>query len=85
MKHVAFPVFCLSAKQTFRLYRTSQNKWLQYVNSGLSLFEKDITLCYNISVCIYALQRVALSFDFPFYGHYLRQITIATGGTFLIL
>ncbi|KAM3837924.1 plexin domain-containing protein 1-like [Diretmus argenteus] len=25
-------------------------------------------------------QRVALSFDFPFYGHYLRQITIATGG-----
>ncbi|XP_072224722.1 plexin domain-containing protein 1-like [Leuresthes tenuis] len=23
---------------------------------------------------------VALSFDFPFYGHYLRQITIATGG-----
>ncbi|XP_071766147.1 plexin domain-containing protein 1-like isoform X1 [Centroberyx gerrardi] len=24
--------------------------------------------------------RVALSFDFPFYGHNLRQITIATGG-----
>ncbi|XP_063077813.1 plexin domain-containing protein 1 [Engraulis encrasicolus] len=24
--------------------------------------------------------RVALSFDFPFYGHSLRQITIATGG-----
>ncbi|KAL0992733.1 hypothetical protein UPYG_G00097630 [Umbra pygmaea] len=24
--------------------------------------------------------RVALSFKFPFYGHYLRQITIATGG-----
>ncbi|XP_059204288.1 plexin domain-containing protein 1-like isoform X2 [Centropristis striata] len=24
--------------------------------------------------------RVALSFDFPFYGHYMRQITIATGG-----
>ncbi|XP_077595025.1 plexin domain-containing protein 1 [Stigmatopora nigra] len=24
--------------------------------------------------------RVALSFDFPFYGHYSRQITIATGG-----
>lgn len=29
-----------------------------------------------------SLQRVALSFDFPFYGHYLRQITIATGGIF---
>ncbi|XP_020649718.3 plexin domain-containing protein 1 isoform X1 [Pogona vitticeps] len=24
--------------------------------------------------------RVRLSFDFPFYGHYLRQVTIATGG-----
>uniref|UniRef100_A0A8B9H944 Plexin domain containing 1 n=1 Tax=Astyanax mexicanus TaxID=7994 RepID=A0A8B9H944_ASTMX len=24
--------------------------------------------------------RVALSFDFPFYGHQVRQITIATGG-----
>ncbi|XP_068606506.1 plexin domain-containing protein 1-like [Brachionichthys hirsutus] len=24
--------------------------------------------------------RVALSFEFPFYGHYLRQVTIATGG-----
>lgn len=29
-------------------------------------------------------QRVALSFDFPFYGHYLRQIIVATGGEFLI-
>lgn len=28
-----------------------------------------------------SLQVVALSFDFPFYGHYLKQITIATGGT----
>ncbi|XP_054849584.1 plexin domain-containing protein 1 [Eublepharis macularius] len=24
--------------------------------------------------------RVTLSFDFPFYGHHLRQVTIATGG-----
>lgn len=24
--------------------------------------------------------RLVLSFDFPFYGHYVRQITIATGG-----
>lgn len=28
-------------------------------------------------------QRVALSFDFPFYGHHLRQIIVATGGEFL--
>lgn len=32
-------------------------------------------------VCV-SLQVVALSFDFPYYGHYLKQITIATGGTF---
>ncbi|XP_050841476.1 plexin domain-containing protein 1-like [Serinus canaria] len=24
--------------------------------------------------------RIVLSFDFPFYGHLLRQVTIATGG-----
>uniref|UniRef100_A0A8C0Q8B3 Plexin domain containing 1 n=1 Tax=Canis lupus familiaris TaxID=9615 RepID=A0A8C0Q8B3_CANLF len=29
--------------------------------------------------------RVVLSFDFPFYGHPLRQITIATGGTVFIV
>lgn len=27
-----------------------------------------------------SLQRVNLSFDFPFYGHFLREITVATGG-----
>lgn len=26
------------------------------------------------------LQRVNLSFDFPFYGHLLKEITVATGG-----
>ncbi|XP_055263710.1 plexin domain-containing protein 1 isoform X2 [Moschus berezovskii] len=29
--------------------------------------------------------RVVLSFDFPFYGHPLRQITIATGGTVFVV
>ncbi|XP_074796603.1 plexin domain-containing protein 1 isoform X2 [Natator depressus] len=29
--------------------------------------------------------RVILSFDFPFYGHHLRQITIATGGTVFVV
>lgn len=28
----------------------------------------------------YSFQRVNLSFDFPFYGHFLREITVATGG-----
>lgn len=28
-------------------------------------------------------QRVALSFDFPFYGHNLRQVIVATGGKLL--
>ncbi|XP_044300450.1 plexin domain-containing protein 1 [Varanus komodoensis] len=27
-----------------------------------------------------SVERVILSFDFPFYGHHLRQVTIATGG-----
>lgn len=36
-----------------------------------------------MSLSVLFWQRVALSFDFPFYGHYLRQITIATGGMFL--
>lgn len=41
-------------------------------------------LILSLCVCLYVffLQRVALSFDFPFYGHYLRQIIVATGGTF---
>ncbi|XP_006093799.2 plexin domain-containing protein 2-like [Myotis lucifugus] len=29
--------------------------------------------------------RVNLSFDFPFYGHFLREITVATGGTALVV
>lgn len=33
------------------------------------------------AVCLFFLsQRVNLSFDFPFYGHLLREITVATGG-----
>lgn len=28
----------------------------------------------------FSSQRVNLSFDFPFYGHFLREITVATGG-----
>uniref|UniRef100_A0A6I8N0C9 Plexin domain containing 2 n=1 Tax=Ornithorhynchus anatinus TaxID=9258 RepID=A0A6I8N0C9_ORNAN len=29
--------------------------------------------------------RVNLSFDFPFYGHFLHEITVATGGTALVV
>ncbi|XP_009323892.1 PREDICTED: plexin domain-containing protein 1, partial [Pygoscelis adeliae] len=29
--------------------------------------------------------RIVLSFDFPFYGHLLRQVTIATGGTVFVV
>uniref|UniRef100_A0A8C7GVP3 Plexin domain-containing protein 2-like n=1 Tax=Oncorhynchus kisutch TaxID=8019 RepID=A0A8C7GVP3_ONCKI len=29
--------------------------------------------------------RVNLSFDFPFYGHFLRDLTVATGGTALVV
>lgn len=32
-------------------------------------------------ICLFfPSQRVNLSFDFPFYGHFLREITVATGG-----
>lgn len=32
-------------------------------------------------ICLFfPSQRVNLSFDFPFYGHLLREITVATGG-----
>lgn len=37
------------------------------------------TLLIFFSGCC-SLQRVNLSFDFPFYGHFLREITVATGG-----
>uniref|UniRef100_A0A3B4A432 Uncharacterized protein n=1 Tax=Periophthalmus magnuspinnatus TaxID=409849 RepID=A0A3B4A432_9GOBI len=29
---------------------------------------------------MYFLQRVRLSFEFPFYGHLLKEVTVATGG-----
>uniref|UniRef100_A0A4W6FI19 Plexin domain containing 1 n=1 Tax=Lates calcarifer TaxID=8187 RepID=A0A4W6FI19_LATCA len=35
---------------------------------------------HAVTSMTHSYMRVALSFDFPFYGHYLRQITIATGG-----
>lgn len=41
------------------------------------------TLLSNAVSLVILLQRVILSFDFPFYGHYLRQVTIATGGEHL--
>uniref|UniRef100_A0A4W5RFM6 Plexin domain containing 2b n=1 Tax=Hucho hucho TaxID=62062 RepID=A0A4W5RFM6_9TELE len=31
-------------------------------------------------LCFFFMQRVNLSFDFPFYGHFLRDLTVATGG-----
>lgn len=44
-----------------------------WVPSPLAYSSAMLTLSHH-------LQRVVLSFDFPFYGHPLRQITIATGG-----
>lgn len=58
-------------------------KFLQSVfffmtDKSFFLISSFVRVCLNLLF----LQRVALSFDFPFYGHYLKQITIATGGTF---
>lgn len=39
------------------------------------------SILLTCAVCLFFLsQRVNLSFDFPFYGHLLREITVATGG-----
>lgn len=32
----------------------------------------------------FSFQRVNLSFSFPFYGHILKEVTIATGGENLL-
>lgn len=59
-------------------------KFLQSVFFFLMTDKSFFLISSFVCVCLNLLflQRVALSFDFPFYGHYLRQITIATGGTF---
>lgn len=33
-----------------------------------------------MSVLFFVFQTVKLSFEFPFYGHYVRNVTVATGG-----
>ncbi|XP_054615955.1 plexin domain-containing protein 1-like isoform X2 [Dunckerocampus dactyliophorus] len=56
------------------------HRWsLGHVRTSRAILGKGLsidTLTDNLTTVV----KVALSFDFPFYGHYLRQITIATGG-----
>ncbi|XP_010774046.1 plexin domain-containing protein 2 [Notothenia coriiceps] len=42
--------------------------------------EDEVKLCGLLSSTHRQAERVNLSFDFPFYGHILKEITVATGG-----
>ncbi|KAF3858058.1 hypothetical protein F7725_011259 [Dissostichus mawsoni] len=42
--------------------------------------EDEVKLCRLLSSTHRQAERVNLSFDFPFYGHILKEITVATGG-----
>lgn len=46
----------------------------------LSIFTLNGIQLNNLVI---VLQTVNLSFEFPYYGHLLREITVTTGGEFL--
>ncbi|KAF4800645.1 Plexin domain-containing protein 2 [Turdus rufiventris] len=55
---------------------TSRDLWV-----NIDQMEKDKVKIHGIlSNTHRQAARVNLSFDFPFYGHFLREITVATGG-----
>ncbi|XP_037319676.2 plexin domain-containing protein 1-like isoform X2 [Pungitius pungitius] len=56
--------------------RRSGDKWVDLNN----LHKSQVQIHGILSNAHQKAARVALSFDFPFYGHHLRQIIIATGG-----
>ncbi|XP_061665789.1 plexin domain-containing protein 1 isoform X2 [Syngnathoides biaculeatus] len=56
--------------------RRTQDLWVD-LNS---LHKSQVRIHGILSNAHRQAARVALSFDFPFYGHYLRQIIVATGG-----
>ncbi|XP_014745058.1 PREDICTED: plexin domain-containing protein 2 [Sturnus vulgaris] len=58
---------------------TSRDLWV-----NIDQMEKDKVKIHGIlSNTHRQAARVNLSFDFPFYGHFLREITVATGGEWL--
>ncbi|KAM6210281.1 plexin domain-containing protein 2 isoform 2-T2 [Sarcoramphus papa] len=60
---------------------TSRDLWV-----NIDQMEKDKVKIHGIlSNTHRQAARVNLSFDFPFYGHFLREITVATGGTALVV
>lgn len=54
--------------------------FIQYIVFLSSVFISSLILSDWADLSLFPLQRVNLSFDFPFYGHFLREITVATGG-----
>ncbi|XP_030381871.1 plexin domain-containing protein 2 isoform X2 [Scaptodrosophila lebanonensis] len=77
-------------KETAKLNLTIYNEQHEYYNSSLYVNKEEVQsmwkLVQNISenVMLSSSHRramtVELKFDFPFYGHYVRNITVATGG-----
>lgn len=61
-----------------------QNRKIQHSSHPTSYFQVILLLSclkvYNNFDMFFFLQTVKLSFDFPFYGHLVRNVTIATGG-----
>uniref|UniRef100_A0A8C7VN09 PSI domain-containing protein n=1 Tax=Oncorhynchus mykiss TaxID=8022 RepID=A0A8C7VN09_ONCMY len=50
---------------------------------GMSIFlyfRSSLSDLRHLCLFVFFMQRVNLSFDFPFYGHFLRDLTVATGG-----
>lgn len=63
--------------------RTDRQRWDQHTHAHTHTHKHNHLILHPaMSDISSSPQRVALSFDFPFYGHYLRQIIVATGGEF---
>lgn len=54
-----------------------------YNGKTIALFVISMTKVKYLYDVFLHTQRVNLSFDFPFYGHFLREITVATGGKYI--
>lgn len=55
-------------------------RFIRYIVFVSTVFISSLILSDWADLSVFPFQRVNLSFDFPFYGHFLREITVATGG-----
>lgn len=80
---------CTRAKSKSTAYcpiHTDRQRWDEHKDKGrhcANTHKLNRLIYYPAMSDIFSFpQRIALSFDFPFYGHHLRQIIVATGGEF---